>query len=70
MELALSFLSTVAAKTQHFAHLRFNSTLQLINCQFPVISKNLLRYFSGIGIAVSLKIPFALSSTVFPDNLA
>ena len=55
-------------KTQYFLHLTFNSTQQLINCISSDLQK-LLKYFNGTAIAAFLKIPFAPSATLFPNNL-
>ena len=47
-----------AAKRQCFAHLSFNSALQLINGISTDLQK-LLRYFNGTTIAAFFRIPFA-----------
>ena len=69
LELASLLSAEAADKTQYFVHLSFNSILQLINgvsCDF----QKLLKYFNGTVIVVFLKIPFAPSATVFPNNLS
>ena len=69
LELASSLAVPAAGKTQYFIHLRFNSTLHLINDILSGIQKS-LKYFNGIAIVAFFKIPFAPSITVFPNNLA
>ena len=67
-------LSVPAAdKTQYFAHLSFNSILQLINRVSSDLQK-LLRYFNGTVIVASFRIPLAWFgaawATLFSNNLA
>ena len=73
LETILLTLSLPAAdKTQHFVHLSFNSTLQLISGISSNLQK-LLKYFNGTAIIAFLTIPlasFGLSwTTVFPNIL-
>ena len=51
----ITFSVPPAEKTQYFAHLSFNSTLQLINGISSDLQK-LLKYFNGTVIAALLKI--------------
>ena len=70
LELILLILSAPAAgKTQYFVHLSFNSTFQLNNGISRDLQK-LLKYFNGTAIAAFFKIPFALSASVFSNDLA
>ena len=54
----ITFSVPPAVKTKYFAHLSFNSTLQLINGILSDLQK-LLKYFNSTAIVVFLKIPFA-----------
>ena len=71
IQLALAFLTLVAAKTQSLTHLSFNSTLQLISYLSSGLQK-LLRYFNGAGIVAFFRIPLiwfgAGWSSVSPTN--
>ena len=59
LESILLTLSLAAAdKKQCFVHLRFNSTLQLINDTLIDLRK-LLKYFNGTVIVAFLEIPLA-----------
>ena len=53
------FLLPAADKTQYFAHLSFNYTLQLIN-RISTNFQKLLKYFNGTAIVIFLKIPLAV----------
>ena len=55
-ESAPSSLTPVGAKTQCFVHLRFNSTLQIVNGISSDLQK-LLRYFNGTAIVGFFRIP-------------
>ena len=54
---------------QWFAHLSFNSSLQLINGISSDL-RTLLRYFNSAAIFVFSKNPFVPSASVFPNKLA
>ena len=69
LEVTSLFLPPTTDKTQWFTLLKFNLTLQLINGIWSDLRK-LLRYFNDTVIVVFLKISFALSATVFPNNMA
>ena len=68
----ISFSLPPAEKTQYFAHLRSNSTLQLLN-RILIDLQKLLKYFNVTTTVAFLKIPFtafgASWATVFPNNL-
>ena len=68
-ELALALSAPAADKTQYFVHLRFNTTLQLINGILRDLQK-LLKYFNSAVIAAFFKIPFVPSTSVFSNNLS
>ena len=68
LKLASLFSLPFADKAQRLVYLSFNSTLHLINVLSSDLHK-LLRYFNGTVIAVSFKIPFAHSGSVFSNNL-
>ena len=68
LKLASSLLTPAAVRTQYFVQLCFNSNLQLIN-DISSDLKKLLKYLNGTAIVAFLKIPFAPSASVFPDNL-
>ena len=68
LELALSLSAPVADKTQYFIHLSFNSSLHLISGILKDLQK-VLKYFNGTENAAILKIHFAASALVFPNNL-
>ena len=55
IQLALAFLTLVAAKTQSLTHLSFKSTLQLISYLSSGLQK-LLRYFNGVAIVAFFRI--------------
>ena len=50
-------------------HLSFISVFQLVNGILSYLQK-LLKYFDGTAIVAIFRIPFALSASVFPNNLA
>ena len=66
--LALGLSVPFEAKTEHFIHLSFKSTLQLINVIFSDL-QNLYRYFNVTAIVVIYKISFATLPSVVPKNL-
>ena len=66
LELALRLSASAANKTQYFAYLSFNSTLQLINGIASGLQK-LLTYFNDTSIVAIFRI--LLAPTVFPNNL-
>ena len=61
------------AKTQHYVHLSFNSTLQLIN-GISSDRQKLLRFFDDTEVVIFFRIPVILFgagwATVFGNNLA
>ena len=63
------FSVTFQAKTQYFVHLSFNSTLQLIN-DISTDLKKLPRYFNHIVIVEFIKVIFAQSANLIPNDLA
>ena len=67
--LAFVLLVPAADKTQYFVHLSFNFTLESINGILSDLQK-LLKYFNSTKIVAVFEIPFALSASVFPNNLA
>ena len=65
-----TWLSIPAAdKTQYLVYLTFNSILQSINAISSDVQK-FLKYFTGTAIVAFFRTPFALSGSVFPNNLA
>ena len=63
------FSVSFQAKTQYFVHLIFNSTLHLIN-DISRDLKKLPRSFNDIVIVVFIKIIFAQSAYLLPNDLA
>ena len=53
----ISFSLPPAEKTQYFVHLRFNSTLQLLN-RILIDLQKLIKYFNVTTTVAFLKIPF------------
>ena len=66
LDLAPSLSLPHVAKMQYLIHLRFNSTLQLIN-NIPCYHQKLLRYFNGTSIATFSRIISA--PAMFPINI-
>ena len=68
--LGLAFVLSlpVADKTQYFAHLSFNITLQVINGISSDLQK-LLKFFNGTAIVPLFRIPYAPSASVYPNKL-
>ena len=67
--LVLVFSLSSIVRTQSYAHLSFDSTLQLINAISSDLEK-LLTYSNGIAIAASFKTVFSSSTDVFFNSLA
>ena len=64
LKLALSLSLTSTDKTQCFLHLRFNSTMQLINGISNDIQK-LIRHFTGTVIVAFFRITLLLFGAVW-----
>ena len=65
----ITFSLPAPDKLQHFVHLGFNSTLQLINGISGDFQK-LFKYFNGTAIITFLSMSLAPSTTLFPNNSA
>ena len=68
LELAFALSAPAAATTQYIVHLSFNLSWKLIDRISSDLQK-LPNYFNGKAIVVFL-IPFSLSGSLFPNNLA
>ena len=69
LESVLSFSTLAEAKTECFAHLCFNSTLQPIS-GISIDCQKLRRYLNSTAIVVFFLIELFLSTTVCSDILA
>ena len=68
LEIAFGLSAPAADKPQYFVQISFNSTLQWINGISSDLQR-LLKYFNGTAIVTFLKIAFALSLSMFSNNL-
>ena len=69
LSLPLTLSTRAADKTQYFVHLGLNSTLHLFSGISNDLQK-LLEFFNEAAIFAFFRIPFALSASVFRNNLA